>query len=225
MAMTMQERARLKRTGREMRSLAYEEFLEQHRALRDRLRAGVRRKHPRQFIAEGQNAARLETHDGDSALGHGRERFDRIAKHAPRAIQHPLIVKRTSAAQSRRRERNRESRVLKNFCRRQGDLGLKEVAEGVREQHHRPRGFRVGPASAELRSERAWCEPGQLARLMDLKDALCNRSEYGSMAQGIDQARGERRRTGKIRKPPEEMGSERTPLAREIVEEKLGAVG
>src|SRR3970040_165735 len=65
--------------------LAGEEFLQQQRLPRQRLRR-IALEQGRQLVAEGEQAARLQTDDGNAARGVWREHGQRALHFAPRLV-------------------------------------------------------------------------------------------------------------------------------------------
>src|ERR1700676_3869266 len=130
MAMAVDDRAAAQLWWHKSGRLAREELIEQQRIGRELLRARQAREERGQLVAKGQDAARLEADDLDPALGEGRQRLERVAHPDTRAVQHPLIIERPSAANIARRQDDVEARAFEYRGRGDADLRLKEIVEG-----------------------------------------------------------------------------------------------
>src|SRR5580698_8242318 len=136
MAMAVDDRATAQLRRRKIRGGTGQELIEQQRVFRERLRMRQARKERRQLVAKGQYATWFEADDFDAPLGIGRERFHSIEHAGARAVEHSLVIQRTSAANVARRQRDTKTCTLEDRGRGDRHFGLEEIVEGVREQEH-----------------------------------------------------------------------------------------
>src|SRR5271154_2030581 len=83
MTMAVEHRASRDRRRDEVRGFADEKLVEQQRALRERSRARIAGHQARQFVAKGEDTARLEADHADATFDERREHVENLHQAAP----------------------------------------------------------------------------------------------------------------------------------------------
>jgi hypothetical protein len=121
--------------------LAGQELLEQQRAPGDLLRA-LAQAHDQQFVAQGQEARRLQANDGDALLGERQQALNHLARLGLGLVHHAGGEEGAAAAEVLavfrllRRHVHGVAGGLQHLQGRVGVLGFEIAVEGVDEEHH-----------------------------------------------------------------------------------------
>src|SRR5208337_1194646 len=163
MAMPVEQCAARYRRRYKALGLADQKFVEQQRVLRERSRTRIVRQQPRQLVAKGEDAARLQTDHADFAFDEWREHVENPHQAALGEIEHSLVIEWTAATQVGRRDDHAKACPLEHFDRRDRDFGLKKIVERVGKQKDFWAAWIVASTAYEPRTKRALRQARQLA--------------------------------------------------------------
>ena len=172
--------------------LPEEELAHQKRLARQPPRIRIVRKQIDELVAEHGEAAWLEHDDWRARLEVRAERLQDFAQLMLCTIEKAVIVERPPAAERTIRKRDVAPGRFEHVSRRDGDLRMKVVVEGIRPEDHLPTArLPTVRSAAKPFDERAVGETRDIARLRDAAEGLDRPGQAGCLRHQVRQCRRE----------------------------------
>ena len=206
------------------RSFLHQEFTQQERVFRQSFRIQVVGTQIQKLVSKHGAATRLQ-HDNRNASPNGRTKCcNDLFQPFARRSEHPVIVKRPSAAHIGLRHLHLETRVFEDRHRCFGHARIEVVVKRVRPEQN----WRAMPSvflSFEPAFKRLWRQSRQRSFRGHLHQPLHQLARAGSAHQQVGQHWGGARQAGPDMHQPENISVQRSEAALVIMREELRFIG